>query len=308
MEPLLFAFLLSTLAGLCTTIGAVIVLFFRNPGPKFITLALSFSAGVMIFVSFVELLQDGINALGLMPGLIFFLIGMVIMMGIDKLVSHRYGFESEDGTSKGFYVLTPSKDPSCAVNINNSEQANPQEEGIDIQHGKNPGGSRGKGKHRHRKQQGQHLHAKRLERTSILVAIGIFIHNFPEGIATLAGTLKDVQLGILLATAIAIHNIPEGIIVAAPVCAASGNMKKAFYWSFISGISEPLGAIVAGLILLPFLNDMVISALLALVAGIMIFISLDELLPMCNEYKLEHLTILGLILGFLVMGISLAII
>jgi len=149
---------------------------------------------------------------------------------------------------------------------------------------------------------------KHLEKTSLLVAIGIFIHNFPEGIATLAGTLKDMQLGILLATAIAIHNIPEGIIVAAPVCAASGKPKKAILWSFLSGVSEPLGAILAGLILLPFINDLLIAGMLAVVAGIMVFISLDELLPMCQRYRYEHLSILGLILGFLVMGISLALI
>ncbi len=146
-----------------------------------------------------------------------------------------------------------------------------------------------------------------LQKTSFLVVIGIFIHNFPEGIATLAGTLKDPELGIILATAIALHNIPEGIIVAVSINATTGEFKKAFLWSFISGISEPLGAFLAGFILLPFLNDIVIAGLLAAVAGIMIFISLDELLPMCNNYKLEHLTIFGLMLGFLVMGVSLAI-
>jgi zinc transporter ZupT len=226
-------------------------------------------------------------------------------MGIDKIVSHRYEFEGKCLAEQGACPLLPEENPGSNPGSNpgqSLEQIEIVQEPTQIRH---RGYGRGRDHHKHRKGQ---MRYKRLEKTSILVAIGIFIHNFPEGIATLAGTLKDVQLGILLATAIAIHNIPEGIIVAAPVCAASGNPKKAILWSFLSGVSEPIGALLAGLILLPFINDLLIAGMLAVVAGIMIFISLDELLPMCQRYRYEHLSILGLILGFLVMGISLALI
>jgi len=305
MESFLFAILLATIAGLSTTVGSVIVLFFRNPGPKFLTIALSFSAGVMILVSFVELLQEGIEAFGIMWGLLLFLFGMVLMMGIDKFVSHRYEFEGDCLAEQGTCPLLPEENPSSNPGSNPGQTL----EQIEVVQEPMQFGHRGRGRRRdHHRQRKGHMRHKHLEKTSLLVAIGIFIHNFPEGIATLAGTLKDMQLGILLATAIAIHNIPEGIIVAAPVCAASGKPKKAILWSFLSGVSEPLGAILAGLILLPFINDLLIAGMLAVVAGIMVFISLDELLPMCQRYRYEHLSILGLILGFLVMGISLALI
>jgi len=288
MEAIILGIILSIFAGLSTTLGSIIVLVFKNPGPKFITLALSFSAGIMIFISFVELLQEGIEALGVMLGMLIFLLGMAIMYGIDNLVSHRYEFEGKFLIDQSGQFIT-SENPKQSKNLHGLQQTEHHRQ------------------RRHRRRRRHHQNKLALEKTSFLVVIGIFIHNLPEGIATLAGTLKDPELGILLATAIAIHNIPEGIIVAASISVTSGEFKKAFFWSFISGISEPLGALLAGFILLPFINDIFIAGLLAAVAGIMIFISLDELLPMSNNYKLEHLTILGLMLGFLVMGISLAI-
>lgn len=285
MEGIILGILLSIFAGLSTTLGSIIVLVFKNPGPKFITLALSFSAGIMIFISFVELLQEGIEALGVMLGVFIFLLGMAIMYGIDNLVSHRYEFEGKFLIDESGQFIT-SENTKQSKNLQVLQQT---------EH------------HRQRRHRRHRQNKLALKKTSVLVVIGIFIHNLPEGIATLAGTLKDPELGILLATAIAIHNIPEGIIVAASINVTSGEFKKAFFWSFISGISEPLGALLAGFILLPFINDILIAGLLAAVAGIMIFISLDELLPMSNNFKLEHLTIFGLMLGFLVMGISLAI-
>jgi ZIP family zinc transporter len=147
---------------------------------------------------------------------------------------------------------------------------------------------------------------KGLIRVSVLVAFGVAIHNFPEGMVTFAGAMKDMDLGIALAFAVAIHNIPEGIAVAVPIYAATKSSKKAFWWSFLSGVSEPVGALIAGLILMPFLNDIVLGWMLAVVAGFMVFISLDELLPVANSYKQEHVAILGVTVGMIVMALSLA--
>ena len=133
------------------------------------------------------------------------------------------------------------------------------------------------------------------------------IHNIPEGMVTFVGTLKSVELGIILAIAIALHNIPEGIAVSIPIYSSTGSKKKAFFWSFLSGISEFVGALICGFILLPFINDFILGAMLAIVGGFMVYISLDELLPVSRSYGNEHLSIIGIMLGMAVMGLSLAL-
>ena len=142
-------------------------------------------------------------------------------------------------------------------------------------------------------------------RTGMLVAFGIGIHTFPEGMATFAGALQDVRLGTAIAVAIAIHNIPEGLAVSAPVYTATGSRGKAFLWSFLSGISEPVGAGLAALVLLPFLTPTLLGWLLAVVAGIMVAISLDEIVPAAKSFGSEHTPIVGVIAGMLVMAFSL---
>jgi ZIP family zinc transporter len=137
------------------------------------------------------------------------------------------------------------------------------------------------------------------------VALGLAIHNFPEGMASFATALSDPQLGIAIAIAIAIHNIPEGLAVSAPVYVATGSRSKAFWWSFLSGVAEPLGALLAAIVLLPFLNDVVLGVLLSAVAGIMVFISIDELLPVSRAFGEEHLSIVGVVAGMVVMSLSL---
>jgi ZIP family zinc transporter len=205
----------------------------------------------MILVSFSELLAQAVATVGFVPAHIFFFIGLLVMFGIDSLVSHKYIVDNHD----------VHKD----------------------HHGK-------------------------LMKTSLLVALGIGIHNFPEGVATFVATLSDLKLGIALAIAIAIHNIPEGIAIAVPVYAATKSRKKAFFWSFISGVSEPIGALVAALILLPFINETVIAWTLAMVAGFMVYIAFDELLPVSRQFGHEHLSIVGVIMGMAVMALSLTLI
>ncbi|MFW9989427.1 MAG: zinc transporter ZupT [Candidatus Odinarchaeota archaeon] len=272
MEFIFLALLLSTIAELSTSIGSFVAFIVKKPSNKFISFIMGFSAGVMILVSFVELLQEGITSNGTFLGIIFFLIGMGIMLLIDIGVTHHY--EYEDGL--------------CIAE--NSELPN-QSSG-----------------HQH-----HHLHRKRLSqqkqfrKTSILVTLGVFIHNFPEGIATFIGTLKEFELGLLITVAIALHNIPEGIAVAATVSTCNDSKGKAFLWSFISGISEPLGALAVGLFLFPFISEILLGAMPSIVGGFMVYISLDELLPMSRSLGKEHLSILGIFTGMFVMGINLTL-
>jgi len=135
--------------------------------------------------------------------------------------------------------------------------------------------------------------------------LAIAIHNFPEGLATFVSALKDTKLGIAIAVAIAIHNIPEGIAVSIPIFYATNDRKKAFVYSFLSGLSEPVGALIGYAILAPFFNDVVFGILFASVAGIMVFISLDELLPTAREYGQHHLAAYGLVAGMVIMALSL---
>jgi ZIP family zinc transporter len=203
----------------------------------------------MIFVSFVELLDQGIRSIGHPFAYLAFFVGMGLMFLIDNLVPHDYMAEH-------------NVDPKLCKNVN-------------------------------------------LCRTGFFVALGITIHNFPEGIAVFAGALSNIHIGIAIAIAIALHNIPEGIAVSVPVYAATRSRRKAFMWSALSGLAEPAGALIAALFLLPFINASVIGWMLAVVAGIMVFISIDELVPISRSYGEEHLSILGLMAGMIVMALSL---
>jgi ZIP family zinc transporter len=280
MEPIFTALLLSAIAGLSTTIGSFVAFFLGKPSNKVISFIMGFSAGVMILLSFVELLQEGIQTNGIFVGIMFFLLGMGIMLLIDMGVSHYYEFEDDFRINK----------------LGSSNKINPQ-----FKHGSKHGHQH---RHRHRNQLSQQ---DQLRKTSLLVTLGVFIHNFPEGMATFIGTLKEFELGLLITLAIALHNIPEGIAVAATVSYSNDSKVKPFLWSFISGISEPLGALAVALFLFPFISDELLGAMLSVVGGFMVYISLDELLPMSRSLGKEHLSILGISAGMFVMAISLTI-
>jgi ZIP family zinc transporter len=248
-EGFAFGLILSTLAGLSTLIGSFLGLLTKEPGPRFMALTLGFSGGVMLHVSFIELLQAGVESSGFGPAHVAFFAGMVAMFLVDVLIPHDYMAEHN--------------------------------------------------------RTGRSEHQSQLLKTGMFVALGIGIHNFPEGMASFVGALQDPSLGIAIATAIAIHNIPEGLAVAAPIVAATGSRKKALLWSLVAGLAEPLGAGVAALVLFPFLSDAVLGYILAAVAGIMVFITLDELIPVSRSFGKEHLTIVGVGLGMAVMALSL---
>lgn len=136
-------------------------------------------------------------------------------------------------------------------------------------------------------------------------ALAIAIHNFPEGLATFVSALQEPEIAVPIVIAIALHNIPEGIAVSVPIYQGTGSRKKAFIYSFLSGLAEPLGALIGFLLLMPFMNGFIFGVIFALVAGIMVFISFDELLPAAREYGEHHISIYGLISGMIVMALSL---
>lgn len=266
-HTILHAFGLTLFAGLSTGIGSALAFFAKRTNTKLLSVALGFSAGVMIYVSFVELYtaadQALIKELGKTVGswvtVGAFFIGILLIALVDKLVP---SFENPHEIHK--IEEMQDKDKSSSY--------------------------------------------RKLFRLGVFSALAIAIHNFPEGLATFAAALKDISIGIPIAVAIAIHNIPEGIAVSIPIFYATGSRKKAFTYSFLSGLAEPLGAVIGYLVLFSFFNDTVFGILFALVAGIMVFISLDELLPTAGKYGEHHLSIYGLVAGMIVMAVSLLII
>ncbi len=261
LQQLIFPLLLTLGAGLATGIGSAIAFFAPRTNKRLLSFALGLSGGVMVYVSFVELLHDsrltlqevGGERLGDLYAVLAFFGGILLIGLIDRLV------------------------PA----VENPHEAHVAEE-MD-----------------HKPQNAK------LMRMGLLTALAIAIHNFPEGIATFVTAADDATLGIAIAVAVAIHNIPEGIAVSVPVYYATGNRGKAFRWSLLSGLAEPAGALLAWALLSPFLSPMLTGCILAAVAGIMVFISLDELLPAAREYGEAHTAIYGVVSGMAIMAASL---
>jgi ZIP family zinc transporter len=263
-NSVLIAFALTVFAGLSTGIGSCLAFFAKRTNTKLLSVSLGFSAGVMIYVSFIEIFTKAkdclVEELGTTGGywttVIAFFGGIAFIAIIDKLVP---SFENPHEMHKVEEMQQPSDD----------------------------------------------VKYRKLYRMGIFAALAIAIHNFPEGFATFASALKDTRLGIAIAVAIAIHNIPEGIAVSVPIFYATGSRKKAFFYSFLSGLAEPVGALIGYALLYSFLNEITFGITFAGVAGIMVFISFDELLPSSEEYGQHHLSIYGLLLGMVVMALSL---
>ncbi len=273
VSNVLFALGLTLFAGLATGVGSVIGFMSRKFNPKFLAGALGFSAGVMIYVSFVEIFVKAKDSLieefGIRGGhwytVIAFFVGMAVIGLIDKLIpSYENPHEM--------------KDVRCFECAEES--------------GQEPSGKKTPPPHK-------------LLRMGVFSALAIAIHNFPEGLATFMAAIADPTLGITIAVAIAIHNIPEGLAVSVPIYYATGSRRKAFVLSFLSGLSEPVGAIIGFFVLRSIFSDGTFGLIFAAVAGIMVYISLDELLPTAEEYGEHHIAIAGLIGGMVVMAVSL---
>ncbi|MHC1706589.1 MAG: zinc transporter ZupT [Bacteroidales bacterium] len=261
-ENIIFAIGLTVFAGLATGIGSAMSFLSKKFNPRFLAASLGFSAGVMIYVSLVEIFAKAKVSLAAAHGpktgqiltVIAFFTGIAIIALIDKLIP---SFE------------------------NPHEIKNIEEKNLDP------------------------ANSKKLLRMGLFSALAIAIHNFPEGLATFMSALTDPTLGISIAVAIAIHNIPEGIAVSVPIYYATKNRKKAFWLSFLSGLAEPVGAILGYFLLRNVFNESTFGLIFAGVAGIMVYISLDELLPTAEEYGEHHIAIGGLVGGMAVMAVSL---
>lgn len=253
---------MTLIAGLSTGIGSALAFFTKKTNTNFLSGSLGFSAGVMLYVSFIEIFPKSREAL-----------------------------ESAYGPEQGYWLTTIAFFAGIAI-IAIIDKLVPQIE--------NPHEMRAI------EEMSEHDRKKKgLLRMGLFSALAIAIHNFPEGLATFTAALQDPTLGLSITVAIAIHNIPEGIAVSVPIYYATGNRKRAFFLSFLSGLSEPVGAVVGYLLLMPFFSEAMFGIIFAAVAGIMVFISLDELLPAAQKYGKHHLSIYGLIAGMGVMALSL---
>jgi ZIP family zinc transporter len=276
MSDVLFAFALTAFAGLATGIGSAIAFAARQTNYRFLSVSTGFSAGVMLYVSFVEIFYKGSDALVQVYG--------------DPL-----GHWINAGAFFGGMFLIGVID-NLIPSAENPHEARAEAETAPLHAGSGlivrPG-----------------VHDRKLLRMGLFTALAIGIHNFPEGLATFLAALHDPGLGVAIAVAIALHNIPEGISVAVPIFYATGDRKKAFVYSLLSGLAEPVGALIAYAALRLFVSDgmpaQVMGILFSGVAGIMVYISLDELLPTSRAYGKGHDSLLGLVGGMVVMALSL---
>ena len=260
-----FALGLTLFAGLSTGIGSLIGFMSKEFNPRFLTIALGFSAGVMIYVSMIEIFVKARDSLSVSYGdkmgyvltVVSFFAGIAVIALIDKLI--------------------PSYENPHEMNVEQKIKDSTDEQ------------------------------KKKLMRMGMFSALAIGIHNFPEGLATFMSGLTNPTLGVSIAVAIAIHNIPEGLAVSAPIFYATKSRKKAFVWSFLSGLAEPIGALIGYFVLRSIFNEATFGDIFASVAGIMVYISLDELLPTAEEYGEHHLAIGGLIVGMFIMAVSLVL-
>ncbi len=267
MDHVLIAFLLTAFAGLATGIGSILAFFTRASNHRFLSVATGFSAGVMLYVSFTEILHKAHDAMvrtyaaplanWITAGAFF--AGILVILAIDAFIPS---------------AENPHETRDDAQMDDLRTNTRPKERG-------------------------------KLMRMGLFTALAIGIHNFPEGMATFMAALEDPALGAAIAVAIALHNIPEGVSVSVPIYYATGSRKRAFGYSLLSGLAEPAGAIIGYLLLRPILTPAVMGGLFAGVAGIMVYISLDELLPTSRAFGIGHDSILGVMGGMAVMALSL---
>lgn len=275
-EKVLLAFAVTLFAGLATGIGSAVAFFARRTNYRFLAASLGFSAGVMLYVSFVEILRKSEQSLALIHGpaagawmaAASFFAGMLLIGLVDRFVP----------TEGNLHRLRELDDLSTRTD------ATPQHT-----------------------TPGPRMSSDKLLRMGLLSATAIAIHNFPEGLATFFLVLDNPKVGVAIALAIAIHNIPEGISVSVPIYYATNDRAKAFGLSFLTGLAEPAGAVIGYFVLRPIMTPSVIGMVFGAVAGIMVYISLDELLPTAREYSKGHEVLYGIVLGMAVMALSLVL-
>ena len=255
-QTYLIPFLITLFAGLSTALGGLVVFFGNTEKLNWLSFTMSFAAGVMLYVSFVEILPEsylefkhtnGQNT-ALLYVLGFFVFGTLFAIFTDKLL--------------------PEQKINSQVNKSITSKNN------------------------------------KIYRSGILIALTMALHNFPEGIVTFIGSVNDISFGLVIGLAIALHNIPEGMAISVPIYHATGSKKKAFLYSALSGFTEPFGALFCYFVINSYLDDFLTAAVMSIVSGIMIFISIFVLMPLSFEYKDKYEHILGLVIGMFVIGIS----
>ena len=268
MSDVTFAFLLTIIAGSATGVGGFAILFSKKTSKKFISICLSFSAGVMLYISFAEILREAFEALeyeigngtGFLVATLAFFAGILITAAIDKFVPHN-----DDVADLAEYTH--------GQNSNESIIKKDKEE---------------------------------LKRTGIMAAIAIAIHNLPEGVLVFIAALHDPALGVAIALAIILHNIPEGIATAAPIYYSTGSKAKAFLFSFGTGFVQPVSALIAWVLLRNVMHDMeaAFGIAFAIVAGIMVYVAIHQLLPAAQKFGKHHMVMKWLFAGMAVMAAS----
>ncbi|MBB5830809.1 zinc transporter ZupT [Brachybacterium aquaticum] len=278
---MLVAFLLTLLAGGATSIGAALGVLGRGTSPKALAGGLGLSAGVMLYVSFVELMPAGaavlsgggatgpVSGRGMAIATGAFFAGIALIAVLDRLVPEPVSPHEFHGRMEGSH--------GHAALRTLEEQASDRA-----------------------------LRA-RLLRTGTVTALVLALHNVPEGFATFVAALQTPEVAIPVVAAIALHNIPEGLAVAVPVRRATGSRSKAFWLATMTGLAEPVGAVIGYLLLAPLMSGGAMGAILAGVAGVMVFVSLDELLPAAEETGEHHTVIYSLIAGMAVMAVTLLV-
>ena len=277
------ALLLTLIAGMATGVGGAIIMFVKKFSPKILSASLGFSAGVMILISLVELFPEARHSLGLLHGeklgMFYTLLAFFGGMGIIALIDH----------------LVPSYENPHEVNELTIEVHNAAV-GIDNTLPDS-----------HLAATEKNHESKKLLRLGLLSSIVIAVHNFPEGLATFVTAMEDPSLGLSITLAIALHNIPEGIAVAIPIYYATKKRGKAVFNATLSGLAEPVGGLVGYFLLKNLLSDSFLGIILAAVSGIMVYISLDELLPTAENYGAHHIAIIGVITGMAFMGFGMMV-
>lgn len=251
-QQALFALAISLIAGLSTMLGTVVIFVGGGRNEKLLTASLGFAAGVMLSISFSDLVPQARDLIAAEKGAhmgivwmdLFVIVGVLIALGLDYLVPHEAVYEEADRQHQDLF------------------------------------------------------------RVGVVSTLAIMLHNFPEGIATFMAGYSDTTLGISLGIAIAFHNIPEGVSVAMPVYFATKDKGKALKFTFLAGIAEPIGALLAFFVLRPYLNGFVVGSSFAFVAGIMLYISIEELIPSSRQYGHKRLALFSTLAGIVLMPLS----
>lgn len=272
----LVALSVTVAAGLATVAGSLLVIFADRTHTRLLAWGLAFAAGAMVYVSLVEIfVKSHIAFAAVMPdkqayayATLWFFIGMIGLVVIDRLVPNPHPAMDEE----------PAREAAS--------QADKPSPGLTMV---------------------DRSHEVALRRVGLMAAVAITAHNLPEGLATFFATLSDPIVGMPLALAIAIHNVPEGVSIAVPVYYATGSKGKAVLATLISGMAEPLGALIGYLVLAPFLSDALFGAVFGVIAGAMVYLALDELLPAARLYAKGHETVYGMVIGMAAIAASLVL-